>query len=59
MRTATTERTRIPQAHDGEWLYRLLGDIREEMASQPNARAIERMRGRVLAQLRQPAQAAA
>ena len=59
MRTATAEHTRVDRLQDGDWLYRLLGDIRDEVARRPSRRAVERIRGRLLAQMKTPARAAA
>lgn len=59
MRTATIQRLRIDRLDEGEWLYRLLADIQEEVARYPSPRAVERIRGRLLTQIKVPTQAAA
>lgn len=59
MRTAANQRTRLDRLADREWLSRLLTDIHEEVTSQPSPQAVERIRSRLLAQIRAPTQAAA
>lgn len=63
MRTATKHETRagtrIERLDEGDWLNRLLADVHDNVARQPSAGAIERMRGRVLAEIEQPIRAAA
>ncbi len=39
--------TRIDQLDQGKWLYGLLGDVRKNVAKQPSAAAIERIRARL------------
>jgi hypothetical protein len=59
MTTATKKRTRIDRLDDGEWLSQLLADVRAEVASNPKPQAIERIRGRLNAEIDTPARAAA
>lgn len=59
MKTVARQRTRIDTLDEGEWLYRLLADIHEEIASHPSRQAIERIRDRLLTQIEAPAKAAA
>jgi hypothetical protein len=59
MKTATQKRARINQLDDGDWLYLLLANIHEEVANQPSPQAVERIRGRLLAQIQPPARVAA
>jgi len=59
MRTATTEVTRLEHRDEGEWLQRLLADIQREIAEQPGPGAVDRIRGRLLAQMDRPAKVAA
>lgn len=59
MTTATKRRTRVDRLDDGEWLYGLLTDVHRQVASHPSPQAIERIRRRLLAEIRTPARAAA
>lgn len=59
MRTQTKDRARIDQLDKGEWLYRLLDDVRQEVAEQPKAEAIKRIRARLLVEMQRPERAAA
>jgi hypothetical protein len=57
--TSITRRTRIDEVDEGEWLHRLLADVHDDVARQPSPAAIRRMRGRLMAQIKRPAKAAA
>ena len=57
--TTAKKRTRIDRLDEGEWLSQLLADVRAEVASYPKPQAIERMRGRLYAEIEAPARAAA
>ena len=59
MRTATNEFTGIERRDEGEWLHLLLADIQREMAGQPGPGAVDRIRGRLRAQMDRPAKVAA
>jgi hypothetical protein len=59
MRTATREVTRLERSDEGVWLQRLLADIQREVAEQPCPEAVDRIRGRLIAQMDRPAKVAA
>ena len=59
MKAVAKNRQQVDRMDDGVWLSRLLADVRSEMWRQPNPRAIARIRGRVMAQVRAPLRAAA
>jgi folate-binding Fe-S cluster repair protein YgfZ len=59
MKTATREITKIEGPDEGTWLHALLADIQREISEQPGPGAIERIRGRLLAQIDRPTRAAA
>lgn len=59
MKTATEHKLDIDRLDDGDWLHRLLADIQEDVAGHPSPRAVERIRGRLLAEMKRPARAAA
>lgn len=59
MRTETEQDARIERMENGDWLYRLLADVREEVADQPNAEAVKRIRARLLAEMKPAVRAAA
>ena len=60
MKTATkTKPAEIEYIDDGSWLRENLAGVRREVAKQPTPEAIGRMRGRLMAQLKRPTQAAA
>lgn len=50
---------KIDQLDDGEWLKQSLADKAKDVARHPTPEAIGRMRGRLMAQLKRPAKAAA
>lgn len=56
---AATQKTEIERLDDGAWVSELLAEIKTEVAAQPSADAIERIRSRLLAQIREPFEAAA
>lgn len=59
MVSGTEYRTPVEQLEQGEWLRLLLADVQRDVARHPSADAVERIRGRLLAQLRKPTRAAA
>jgi hypothetical protein len=59
MSNATQERVRLVRVDNGRWLNRLLADVHTEIALQPSAPVIERMRGKLLEEMRDPVRAAA
>ena len=59
MTTATKERVRLDRVDNGQWLSRLLTDVQTEIALQPSAIAIERMRGRIQERMKESVRAAA
>lgn len=59
MRTDIQEATRIDRMDNGDWLYRLLADVRQEVAERPSAGAIRRIRARLLAEMKPAVRAAA
>jgi len=59
MKTATKVVARIDSQDEGEWLQRLLADIQLEIAEQPTAGAVARMRGRLFAVIGRPERVAA
>ncbi len=59
MKAATKKHTRNGRSNGNEWLYRLLADIHQEVASQPTPQAVARIRRRLLTEIRPPARAAA
>ena len=59
MKAVVEERTRVDQLDEGDWLQLLLADVHQEVARQPSPRAVERIRGRLLIEMKTPAQAAA
>ena len=59
MRTETRDQARIDQLDRGEWLYRLLDDVRQEVTEQPKRAAIKRIRARLLVEMQRPERAAA
>ena len=59
MATATRERVRLDRADKGEWLNRLLDDVQTEVAFQPSASAVARMRAQILVRMAEPIRAAA
>ncbi len=59
MATATKERVRLDRVDKGEWLNRLLGDVQAQVAYQPSAIAVLRMRTRIFESMEETVQAAA
>jgi hypothetical protein len=59
MTTAIKQQPTIGQLDRGDWLVRLLADVRADVAHQPSANALERMGRRVYEGLKQPTRAAA
>jgi hypothetical protein len=59
MTTATQERVRLVQVDNGRWLSRLLADVQTEIALQPSASVIERIRSRLVEEMHDPVRAAA
>ena len=59
MKTATKQDTLSERLNDGDWLYRLLDDVRREIIREPSGLTVQRIRGRLLAQIETPAKAAA
>lgn len=59
MKAVAKNRQQVDRMDDSAWLGCLLADIRSEIEGQPGPRAIARIRGRVMAQVRTPLRAAA
>jgi hypothetical protein len=59
MTNATEERVRLVKVDNGRWLNRLLAEVQTEIALQPSAPVIERIRGRLVEEMRDPVRAAA
>ena len=59
MRTQFQDDANIDRLDRGDWLYRLLTDMREELAEQPSSEAIRRIRARLLADMEPAVRAAA
>lgn len=51
--------TSIGKANEGEWLYSLLADIREDVAAAPKPESIARIRARLIAEMDTPVRVAA
>ena len=47
MKAKESKQTRIDQFERGEWLYNLLVDVRKDVAQEPSAAAINRIRARL------------
>ena len=58
MKAATTH-TRLDRLERGEWLNRLLAEVRQEIAREPSTLAVERMRNRLFAEMQTPVRLAA
>ena len=58
-RKATKKRTTTTPADEGTWLYALLADVHEDVASQPRPQAIRRIRRQLYAAIDTPERAAA
>ena len=59
MTIATKERVRLDRVDKGKWLNRLLDDVQTEVAYQPNAKAVLRMRTRIFESMTEQVQVAA
>ena len=60
MNSEESKPTRVDQFDQGKWLYRLLGDVRQDIAKQPSAAVIDRIRARLQDEMdSRPAKAAA
>ena len=59
MATDRRKRTRNDRLDDGDWLYPLVADGHKEVTRQPKAKAIKRIRERLLAEIEGPARNAA
>jgi len=59
MKTATNQVTRLERTDEGAWLRLLLTDIQREIAEQPRAEAVDRMRAQLFAKIGRPERAAA
>lgn len=55
----TKKRATATPADEGTWLYALLADVHEEIASQPRPQAIRRIRRQLYAAIDIPERAAA
>ncbi len=51
--------TSIGKANEGDWLYSLLTDIREDVAAAPKPESIARIRARLVAEMDTPESVAA
>ncbi|MEX2159564.1 MAG: hypothetical protein WEB04_09210 [Dehalococcoidia bacterium] len=49
MNAATKSTNNISRLDNSEWLVRLLSDVQRDVAAQPSALAVERMRARLAA----------
>jgi hypothetical protein len=49
MKAAITGKSNISRLESSEWLVRLLSDIQRDVAAQPSAVAVQRMRLRLVA----------
>ena len=47
MKTEDSKHTRIDQLEQGNWLYVMLGEAREDVARQPSPAAVKRIRARL------------
>ncbi len=47
MKTEKTKPTRIDHLDQGNWLRTMLGEAREDLARQPSAAAVKRIRARL------------
>ncbi len=60
MKSEESKPTRIDKLDQGKWLYSLLGDVRRDVAKQPSAAVIDRIRARLQIEMEsRPAKAAA
>ncbi len=53
-KNASSQRT-----ENGDWLWQLLADVRDDVAKQPTPTAVRRMRARLEAGMKRPAKIAA
>ncbi len=59
MTTSRKQRNEGARQGEAEWLQQLLADIHTDVSRQPSAQAIERIRARLLTEIRAPVRAAA
>lgn len=59
MKAATKSEAPQKAPEEGDWLLRLLADVREEVVSQPSPKAVHRIRARLFAGIEAPEKAAA
>jgi hypothetical protein len=57
--SATNVQARLDRLEEGEWLNRLLADMRSEVVSYPSPESVARMRTRLLREMTTPVKAAA
>lgn len=55
MATDRRKRTRNDMLDEGDWLYPLVADGHKQIARQPKAKAIKRIRERLLDEIEEPA----
>jgi len=59
MKATMKKRTSLKPLEDGDWLLELLSDVQREVASQPSAGAVNRMRERLFMAIETPEKVAA
>ena len=59
MRNEPQDIRNLQQLEDGDWLSQIIAGVQDDIARQPTASAVKRIRARLLAKLSRPERAAA